>query len=202
MTEIWQGAAKRLDAWDFGRLGRLLQVGEDEIRAVVEVETGGAGFDAQGRLKMLFEPHVFWRELGDAKRRLAETQGLAYAKWGTRPYPADSYPRLAGAIKIDRRAALRSASWGMGQIMGFNAKLAGHVDETAMIEAFAADEEAQRRGMVAFIATEHLDDDLRRHDWAAFARGYNGPGAAANRYPQKLAAAFAKWRARPDTTQP
>lgn len=201
MTDIWQGAAKRLDAWDFGRIGRLLQVGEDEIRAVVEVECAGSGFDAKGRLKMLFEPHVFWRELGDATRRLAETQGLAYAKWGTRVYPADSYPRLAEAIKIDRLAALRSASWGMGQIMGFNAKLAGYRDPDTMIEAFAQDEETQLRGMVAFIATEGLDDDLRRHDWAAFARGYNGPGAAMNRYPQKLAMAFAKWQARPDTPE-
>jgi hypothetical protein len=169
---------------------------------VVEVETAGGGFDAKGRLKMLFEPHVFWRELGAVKRPLAHTQGLAYPKWGAKPYPADSYPRLAQAIAIDRRAALRSASWGMGQIMGFNAKLAGFVDEEAMIEAFAADEEAQLRGMVAFIQTEDLDDELRRHDWTGFARGYNGAGAAKNRYPEKLAAAFAKWQARPDAVQP
>jgi hypothetical protein len=36
-----------------------------------------------------------------------------------------SYPRLAQAIAIDRPAALRSASWGLGQIMGFNHELAG-----------------------------------------------------------------------------
>jgi hypothetical protein len=202
MTEIWQGKATRLDAWDFGRLGRLLGVGEDEIRAVVEVETGGSGFDAAGRLKLLFEPHVFWRELGEAKRRLAETQGLAYRKWGTKPYPADSYPRLALAIRIDRPAALRSASWGMGQIMGFNAKAAGFPDAEAMIASFADDEENQLRGMVNFILSEHLDDELRRHDWAGFARGYNGPGAAQNRYPEKLAAAYARWAARPDAAQP
>ena len=33
----FKGRAKRLDAWDFGRLGRLIGAGEDEIRAVVEV---------------------------------------------------------------------------------------------------------------------------------------------------------------------
>lgn len=202
MSEIWQGPAKRLDAWDYGRLGRLIGVGEDEIRAVVEVETAGTGFDAKGRVRMLFEPHVFWRELGEAKRRLAEAQGLAYPRWGTKPYPADSYPRLGLALRIDRRAALRSCSWGLGQIMAFNAKLAGYVDEVAMIGAFAADEENQLRGMVNFILTEHLDDDLRRHDWATFARVYNGPAAAQNRYAEKLAAAYARWRARPDSPQP
>lgn len=199
MAEVWQGKAKRLDAWDYGRLGRSLGVGEDEVRAVVEVETGGAGFDAQGRLKMLFEPHVFYRELGEGKRRLAEAQGLAYPKWGAKPYPRDSYPRLIAASKIDRPAALRSASWGLGQIMGFNAKVAGYPDAEAMISQFAADEEFQLRGMISFIASEGLADDLRRHDWVGFARGYNGPKAAAHNYAGRLAASFAKWRARADT---
>ncbi len=202
MISSFKGRAKRLDAWDFGRISRSLGVGEDELRAVVEVETAGGGFDKQGRPKMLFEPHVFWRELGEAKRRQAETQGLAYRRWGTRPYPADSYPRLDLAMKIDRPAALRSASWGMGQIMGFNCKLAGYPDAEAMAEAFLEDEEAHLAAMVAFILTEHLDDDLRRHDWSGFARGYNGPGYAANRYPQKLRAAYIKWTARPDATPP
>lgn len=198
----FMGRAKRLDAWDFGRLARQLGTGEDELRAVVDVEAAGGGFDGQGRPKMLFEPHVFWRELGEAKRRLAEVQGLAYRRWGTKSYPKDSYPRLGLAMKIDRPAALRSASWGMGQIMGFNAKLAGYHDAETMIAAFVDDEETHVQAMVNFIVTEHLDDDLRRHDWTGFARGYNGPGYAANRYPQKLAAAYAKWAARPDTTQP
>lgn len=202
MNPYFKGAAKRLDAWDFGRLAKLIGTGEDELRAVIEVEAAGGGFDAAGRPKMLFEPHVFYRELGEAKRARAETQGLAYRRWGTKPYPRDSYARLALAIAIDRPAALRSASWGMGQIMGFNCKLAGYPDAEAMIEAFLDDEETHVQAMVNFIITNHLDDDLRRHDWAGFARGYNGPGYAQNQYPQKLRAAFAKWAARPDTPQP
>ena len=96
----FKGRAKPLDAWDFGRLGRLLSVGEDELRAVVEVECSGSGFDRHGRPKMLFEPHRFWRELGDAKRGVAFAQGLAYPKWGSKPYPSDSYPRLEAALGI------------------------------------------------------------------------------------------------------
>jgi hypothetical protein len=53
--------------------------------------------------------------------------------------------------------------------------------------------------MVEFIKSEHLDDDLRRHSWASFARGYNGPGYRKNQYDTKLAAAFAKWSKIPDT---
>lgn len=198
----FKGRARRLDAWDFGRLGRLLQVGEDELRAVVEVECAGSGFDARGRPKMLFEPHVFWRELGEAKRRLAETQGLAYPRWGSRPYPADSYPRLALAMKVDRPAALRSASWGLGQVMGFNHRAAGYASAEEMVAAFCDDEERHLEAMVRFMQSENLDDDLRRHDWSGFARGYNGAGYAKHGYHTKLAAAFARWSRRPDTPAP
>lgn len=198
----FKGRAKPLDAWDFGRLGRLLSVGEDELRAVVEVECSGSGFDQQGRPKMLFEPHRFWRELGDAKRGVAFAQGLAYPKWGSKPYPADSYPRLEAALKIDRPAALRSSSWGLGQIMGANHKAAGYGSVEMMVLAFLDDEEKHLKAMVDFILAEDLDDDLRRHDWSGFARGYNGPGYAKNSYHTKLAAAHAKWAKRPNAVQP
>ena len=32
------------------------------------------------------------------------------------------YERLAAAMVLNRRAALRSASWGIGQVMGFHAE--------------------------------------------------------------------------------
>lgn len=199
----FKGRAKRLDAIDIPRIGRLIGVGEDEIRAVIEVETSGGGFDSQGRPKMLFEPHVFWRELGEGpKRTVAQSQGLAYPKWGTAPYPPDSYPRLATAIKIDAAAALRSASWGLGQIMGFNHRAAGYASAGDMVAAFCDREAAGLEAMISFIASEHLDDDLRRHDWSGFARGYNGAGYAKHGYHTRLAAAFARWQAIPDVLAP
>ena len=202
MTNTFRGKAKRLDAWDFGRAAKLIRVGEDELRAVVAVEAAGSGFDGQGRLKMLFEPHRFYRELGERNRELAVTQGLAYERWGARPYPADSYPRLLAAIKIDRPGALRSASWGLAQIMGSNAKSAGYATAEDMITDFLDDEEKHLTAMVRFIISEALDDELRRHDWRGFARGYNGPGYAKNGYHTKLAAAFKAWQARPDAVAP
>jgi hypothetical protein len=47
--------------------------------------------------------------------------------------------------------------------------------------------------MVNFIKANQLADPLRRHDWAAFARRYNGPGYTANSYDTKLAAAHQRW---------
>lgn len=195
----FKGRAQRLKDIDIPRIGGLIGVGEDEIRAVIEVETSGGGFDSAGRPKMLFEPHVFWRELGDGpKRTAAESQGLAYRKWGTAHYPRDSYSRLAQAMGIDVHAALRSASWGLGQIMGFNHRAAGYPTPGDMVAAFCDSEAAGLEGMVRFIETENLDDDLRRHDWSGFARGYNGAGYATHGYHTKLAAAYRRWQAAPD----
>ncbi len=199
----FKGRAQRLTDLDVPRVGRLIGVGEDEVRAVIEVETSGGGFDAQGRPKMLFEPHVFWRELGEGpKRTTATATGLAYPKWGAAPYPKDSYPRLGLAIKIDPNAALRSTSWGLGQIMGFNHRAAGYASAGDMVEAFCDSEAAGLEAMIRFIESEGLDDELRRHDWSAFARGYNGAGYATHGYHTKLAAAFKRWQAIPDTLAP
>ncbi|WP_128254448.1 N-acetylmuramidase family protein [Falsirhodobacter deserti] len=199
MTLSFRGRAERLNDFDLPEIGALIGVGEDELHAVIEVETAGGGYDSQGRPRMLFEPHVFWRELPAAKRKGAERAGLAYPVWGTRPYPKDSYQRLALARLLDNTAALRSASWGMGQIMGFNHKAAGYDTVQGMVAAFMDSEAAQLEAMVNFIRSEGLDDELRRHDWSAFARGYNGAGYARHGYHTRLAAAYAKWARIPDT---
>jgi hypothetical protein len=36
-----------------------------------------------------------------SKRDRAVSLGLAYASWGQKPYPKDSYPRLLQALLID-----------------------------------------------------------------------------------------------------
>lgn len=200
MAVTFKGRAKRLDDIDLPKIGYRIGVGEDEIHAVLEVESRGSGFDRQGRVAMLFEPHLFWRELGDTpKRRRAAAEGLAYSSWGQQPYPSYSYPRLLRAMAIDETAALRSASWGLGQILGSNHRDAGYATPQAMVSAFAEDEEAHLEAMVSFIKTNRLDDELRRRDWAGFARGYNGPQFAKHNYHGRLAAAFAKWSRIKDT---
>lgn len=45
---------------------------------------------------------------------------------------------------------------------------------------------------VAFRRHANLAAALREKRWADFARGYNGPGYAANKYDQKLQAAYEK----------
>ena len=148
---------------------------------------------------MLFEPHIFYRELSGSELNEAIRLGLAYKKWGTRRYPRDSYPRLEAAMRINEEAALRSASWGLGQIMGFNHKLAGYNSAKEMVEDFLDDEEKHLNAAVTFIISSGLDDELREHDWHGFARGYNGSGYKKNGYHTKLAAAYSKWSKIKDT---
>jgi hypothetical protein len=201
MTEFngFRGAAKRLDDLDLPRLGARLGVGEDEIHAFLDVETRGHGFDAKGRPIILFEPHIFYRQLPKAARAKAVNAGLAYSRQGEKPYPADSYPRLIAAMKIDEDAALKSASWGLGQVLGVNYKDAGYPTVQQFVMAMMDDEEKQLEASVNFILANKLDDELRAHDWAGFAKGYNGSGYAKNRYDAKLADAFRKWSRIKDT---
>lgn len=208
----FKGAARRLTDYDLPRIGSKIGVGEDVLHAIIDVEAPRSGFDTEGRPRILFEPHIFYRELGPgAKRDRAVREGLAYATWRTGTYGSENaqYDKLTRAIAIDRKAALRSCSWGRGQIMGFNHELAGFATVDAMVNAYMASEAAQIEGMVAFIASKKLDVHLRRiealkrsstpDDWRPVASGYNGTGYAKNDYHTKLAQRYNFWRNIPDT---
>lgn len=201
MDRSFKGAAKRLDDLDLPRLGHRLGVGEDEIHAFLDVETRGHGFDAQGRPIILFEPHVFYRNLSGDKLNQAVRTQLAAKSWGTIPYGGEGnqYPRLLKALDIDETAALKACSWGLGQVLGENHKDAGFATVQDMVTAMMDDEEKQLEASVNFILNNHLDDELRRHDWAGFALHYNGKGYKKNRYDDKLADAFRKWSRIKDT---
>ncbi|AZN72245.1 DUF3380 domain-containing protein [Georhizobium profundi] len=195
----FRGAARRLDDIDLPRIGHRIGVGEDELHAFMDVEAAGSGFDRQGRPKMLFEPHVFHRNLTPARRSKAVKAGLAYARWGEKLYPSDSYPRLVEAMAIDETAALKAASWGLGQILGENFAMVGYESPQDMVWAFMEDEEHHLEAIVDFLIGANLDDHLRNHRWEDLARGYNGPGYAKHNYHGRMAAAYAKWAKIADT---
>jgi N-acetylmuramidase len=192
------GAAKKLSPSDITDLANSLNVEEAALRAVLQVETGGKGFDVTGRPKALFERHVFYKELA-AKPDLqanAVGAGLAYPKWGEKPYPPNSdgvYREISAACDIDREAALRSTSWGLGQIMGSNHKMVGFDSAEDMVTDAMVSETNQLKQWAAFVKSAGLLDELQRKDWAGFAKGYNGPGYAKNAYDVKLSEAYDKF---------
>jgi hypothetical protein len=71
MTDFrsFKGASTRPSDADLPRIGAKIGVGEDELHAFMDVEAAGSGFESQGRPKILFEPHVFYRNLSGSPCR-------------------------------------------------------------------------------------------------------------------------------------
>lgn len=188
-----------LDAGDITSAAKLLGVTEAHVRAVIAVEASGSGFlgkyENDPRLpKILFEAHIFSRE---TKARFDATHpGISSPKWNRNLYAGGikEYDRLREAADLDFDAAYRSASWGLFQIMGFNHEAAGYDRLRDFIGVQYVSEGMQLRCGVNFILASGLEKHLQKADWAAFAKGYNGPQYAQNRYNEKLAAAFERFK--------
>ena len=177
-----------------------LRVEVAAIKAVAEVESSGDGFLADGQPKILFEPHIFWKQLRakgiDPNLFMEENPDILYPTWKSGAYGPVSkqHDRMEKAAKINRDAALMSASWGKFQIMGFNWKLCGTASLQEFINEMYKDEDSHLKCFTNYLKSTFLDDELRNHDWAGFARGYNGPQYVKNKYDVKLRAAYLKYQ--------
>ncbi|AZB23580.1 N-acetylmuramidase family protein [Chryseobacterium bernardetii] len=159
------------------------------IKAVSEVEAPKGGFQADGRPTILFERHKF-HEFTKGKYS-KEFPDISNPRPGG--YTNDEHARLDKAAKLDRNAALKSASWGKFQIMGFNHNLVGFPVLQDFINAMYKSEGEQLKAFVKFIKANKLDDELRDKRWADFARIYNGRNYHINAYDKKMAAAYKKY---------
>lgn len=164
--------------------------------AVITVETKGCGFLPDRRPQILFERHIFHRRTAGRFDATAPDISNATAG-GYGSIGAQQYLRLERAMALDRNAALESASWGLGQVMGFNARLAGYPDAESMVKAMCESEDLQFQAMTNFIVASNLSQYLQTSDWTSFAARYNGPGYKENRYDEKLAQAYARYQTGP-----
>ncbi len=170
------------------------------LLAIAEVESGGNAYaivDGRPEPLIRFEGHYFDRLLDDGKRAIARAKGLASASAGAVKNPASQAARwrmLAEAMAIDRDAALQSVSWGIGQVMGSHWKALGYGSVEALVVEARSGVGGQMRLMLRFLRANGLIDVLKAHDWAAFARAYNGPRYKVNRYDSRIAAAYARHR--------
>jgi hypothetical protein len=193
MAPQFSGIGSAMSSEGLSAVADRLGVHTAEIWALLTVETRGCGFLRDRRPLILFERHIFSRETGG--RYDGSAPEVSQPTWGGYGAAVEhQYDRLAQAISLDRTAALRSASWGIGQVMGFHADRVGYNDVEAFVKAMADSEDAQLAVMAAEIASSRLDGALRTHDWPTFARGYNGPLYARNQYDIRLAAAYGKFR--------
>jgi len=166
------------------------------LLAVAEVESGGRVFakvDGRDEPLIRFEGHYFDRRLEGAAQAKARSAGLSSPVAGAVRNPADQAARwalLRRAAEISQKAAYESTSWGLGQVMGAHWAWLGYDDVAALVAEARSGAAGQARLMVRYIAKAGLTGALAKGDWAAFARGYNGPNYRANAYDTKLAAAF------------
>lgn len=176
---------------DYRRAAKRLDCEAAAIEAVASVESSGSGFNPDDSPKTLFEGHVFHR-LTQGRFDTSHPT-LSYPKltreWYGRTWQDEAY-RLDQAIAIDQTAALMSTSWGKFQIMGFNHGACGFTTVHAFVEAMRESEARHLDAFVGFILSRGLADELRERRWADFARSYNGTGYKANRYDEKMAAAY------------
>ena len=185
---------------DFQAAAARLGVSVPAVKAVATVESNGGGFLPDGRVKVQYEPHVMYRQLASnfdrarADKELVAHPDLVAKKAGSyQSLDKEDKDMNRAAQLIDRTSALESASWGAFQIMGYHWKTLQYTT----LQGFINDQYTAAGQLETFVRFIHADPRLlkalRGKDWATFARIYNGPNYAANKYDTKLAAVFKQY---------
>lgn len=169
------------------------------LLAVKLIESGTkSGFLDSGKPQILFEGHVFYKYLKanvkslDMNKLCAQYPNIVYPKWDRSKYfgGEKEWTRLEQARKINMKYANYAASWGMFQVMGFNYKTCGCKSIDEFVEKMCTSQEQQLLLTLNFLKNSNLIVPLQKRQWATFAKGYNGPGFAQNKYHIKLQAAY------------
>jgi hypothetical protein len=138
---------------------RALAIPTHAAAAIMKVESGGRTFDtATNKTIVRFENHVFWDQWGhlhvndfNAHFDFDRSQGgkrftghrfraSATADWEACHENQTQEWRIMNfaATLSGEEPAFRSASWGAGQIMGFNAAVVGYANAVEMAAAFSS----------------------------------------------------------------
>ncbi|WP_416346083.1 N-acetylmuramidase family protein [Acinetobacter bouvetii] len=171
------------------------------LKAVIEVECKGSGFNADSTPVILFERHVMRQRLianGQSKvvdQMMIKRPDLCSKTAGGYGLYSAQHGRLNAAAQYHRSSALESASWGLGQVMGYHWQSLGYKTLQVFVNAMYKDEASQLDAMCRYIKVNGLINALKNKDWKAFAHGYNGSGYTKNNYDVKLANAYKKWLA-------
>lgn len=177
---------------DYERIATLVGCEVAALRAVVAVESKGAGFIAPGKAKILFESQWFGYftndQYNDSHPKISSYARNPDLYLGGLP----EWDRLNAAIALDKDAAIKSASWGLGQVMGMHYEALGYASVDEWVRLMNRSEADQIEAMARFIkANPGAYKGLVNRDWATLAYHYNGEAYAENQYDVKLAEAYA-----------
>lgn len=194
----------------------ISEVAEDEnlpplrLAALAATESSGdLGVPAGDgwRPVILFEGHVYLRNLPAEFREAAIRAGIASPRVGGVPNPnaqVDRWDLLSRAMRFvgtlpatghdldDRRPAIRAAaieatSFGVGQVLGEGWRMMSYRSAEAFFDDVTSDEGGQFRALGRFVRGKPgLASALRSGDWPKAFRLYNGAGCRANGYREKF----------------
>src|SRR5258708_12741422 len=107
---------------------------------------------------MLYESHIFHR-LTQGQFDDGDISDSSPGGYG--PSGAHQYDRLELAIAKDQTAALQSASWGIGQIMGLHFQAAGFQSVEDMVSALSHSQDQQLVAIGNFLPSPKLRPALQ-----------------------------------------
>jgi hypothetical protein len=142
------------------------------------------GFLADRRPVILYERHVFARQ--SAHRFDDSNPDISGPRYRAGEYGtlANQYRRLFQAMSLDRIAALKACSWGIGQTLGEGATDIGYPSVETMVKQMIQSEGLQMHGVVMEIKEKRVVDAFKDKDFDRFARAYNGD--TTGQYAQEL----------------
>lgn len=196
LVNIRADNARTLDRQDFIDSGKRLGCSPAVVHAVTNAESSQGGFNEQGRLIILAEPHIFSRLTAHAFDRTHPN--VSYPTWtpwrknaappagfADHPYAYDQNNRwalVAQMAELDFDAAIGSMSVGRFQKligsprpdMGW--KLLRFPSAEALFRKLAKSEIDQLEVFETFFRANGATSALRNKDWRRIALIYNGPG--------------------------
>ena len=181
---------------DFRIVAEELGVEVAAIKAVVSIEAGAnmKGFWAPGVPVINFDRAMYNRY----RNKAVDKSGAKGEKVpeGLTGYAKQEWTLLINARKTNAQGANMGTFWGMFQIGGFNYKLCGCKSVDEMVRLMSYSELEQLELFATFITNAGMLDDLKKKNWAGFARKYNGASYARRGYHTKMAAAYKKFGAK------
>ncbi len=185
----WAHGDDTLTDADYTAAAATLGCESAAIRAVADTEAKDQPWDSMGRPIILFERHKFAKHTNGTYNR--SHPDISAPRWGGYGVSSQQYERLRRAAMLDETAALKSASWGLFQILGENHGAAGHATVAAFVDAMMLHRAAHLKAFALFVdANPGMKRAIINRDWASFARAYNGPNYAQNDYDGKMQRAY------------
>ena len=182
--------ADATDEADMAKFAQRLGCTVKQLKAVATVESGGSGYDKQGRPKILFERHLFHR-FTNGKYSVA-----AFSNSTGGGYKDCSWTKLGQACALSPFKAFEAVSWGKFQVLGMWWDELGYASPVEMAYSTVASEDAHYEMLLRYIEMNKMQGAVKAlstvaHDNRAFAKSYNGPAYTKFNYHVKLAKAMA-----------